>query len=150
MADILIIPSLQLTDIVAKRARDCLWTSPASPPSIETPSTLYLIRKEGDMFEDAVEKLLNSKEVGVSGQIEREDVARTGLLSLLSIATRSEVYVFDLDTIGPSVFKWGLGKMLTNPGCVKVVHDSRMLSDVLRQRGQELVNVFDTLQPSPA
>ena len=79
------------------------------------------------MFEDAVEKLLNSKEVGVSGQIEREDVARTGLLSLLSIATRSEVYVFDLDTIGPSVFKWGLGEVLTNPGCVKVVHDSRML-----------------------
>ena len=102
------------------------------------------------MFEDAVEKLLNSKEVGLSGQIEQEDVARTGLLSLLSIATRSEVYVFDLDTIGPSVFKWGLGAMLTNPGCVKVVHDSRMLSDVLRQRGQELVNVFDTLQPSPA
>ena len=64
---------------------------------------------------------------GVIGQIEREDVARTGLLSLLSIATRSEVYVFDLDTIGPSVFKWGLGEVLTNPGCVKVVHDSRML-----------------------
>ena len=79
------------------------------------------------MFEDAVEKLLNSKEVGVSGQIEREDVARTGLLSLLSLATRSEVYVFDLDTIGPSVFKWGLGEVLTNPGCVKVIHDCRML-----------------------
>ena len=79
------------------------------------------------MFEDAVEKLLNSKEVGLSGQIEQEDVARTGLPSPLSIATRREVYVFDLNTIGPSVFKWGLGEVLTNPGCVKVVHDCRML-----------------------
>ena len=115
----------QVTDIVVKRIRDWLWSSPASPPSIETPGHLLVIRKEANSFEDAIQKLLNASEIGVSVQSEPE--------MLLSFTTKTEVFIFDLMELGPSVFQRGLGEVLTNPDCVKVVHDARILRSVCPQ-----------------
>ena len=109
----------QVTDIVVKRIRDWLWSSPASPPSIETPGHLLVIRKEANSFGDAIHKLLNASEIGVSIQSEPG--------RLLSFTTKSEVIIFDLMELSSSVFQRGLGEVLTNPDCVKVVHDVRIL-----------------------
>ena len=76
----LIYPRYQETDIVVKRIRDCLWSSPASPPDIITPELLTYIQKEGDVFQDVIKKLLQAKEVGVSVELNQDDVARTGTL----------------------------------------------------------------------
>jgi len=135
----------QVTDIVVKRIRDWLWSSPASPPSIETPGHLLVIRKKGNSFEDAIHKLLNASEVGVSIQSDPEVTTQEGRGRLLSFSTKSEVIIFDLMELGPSVLMYGLGEVLTNPDCVKVVHDARILSDILLQYGVDMVNVFDTM-----
>jgi len=38
----------------------------SQPPSIVTPSSLHLIRREGDMLEAAVKTLLDQRKIGVS------------------------------------------------------------------------------------
>ena len=122
--------SVRLTDEVVRKTRDCLWSSPSDPPAILTPSRLCYIRKKGDMFEDVIEKLLGETEIGVSAQLEtREGNLRKGILSLLSIATSTTVFIFDILEIGKEVFKWGLGAVLTNPQCIKITHDSRLLRE---------------------
>ena len=122
-------PRVLPTDVVRK-IRDCLWSSPSDPPPIRTPSELCYIRKKGDQFEDAIEKLRRETEIGVSAQLEtRGDLARKGVLSLLSIATPDTVFIFDILEIGREAFKWGLGVVLTNPHCVKITHDSRLLRE---------------------
>ena len=115
-----------------RKIRDCLWSSSSDPPPILTPSCLYYIRKKGDLFEDVIEKLQRETEIGVSGQLEtrgRGDLARKGTLSLLSIATNTTVFIFDILEIGEEVFKWGLGAVLTNSNCVKITHDARLLRE---------------------
>ena len=97
-----------LTDQIVKRARDCLWSSPDTPPAIVTPSVLHFVTKEGNKFETAVETLINAKEIGLSVQFEAELLPRDGSLSLLCVSTSSDVYIFDVLEIGQEVFKWGL------------------------------------------
>ena len=55
----------QDSDIAALAIRSLLWESPSQPPSIVTPSSLHLIRREGDMLEAAVETLLDQRKIGV-------------------------------------------------------------------------------------
>ena len=55
----------QDADIAARAIRSLLWESPNQPPSIVTPSSLHLIRREGDMLEAAVEPLLDQRKIGV-------------------------------------------------------------------------------------
>ena len=49
--------------------------------------------------------------------------------------------------MGENAFRWGLNSVLTEPRVIKVVHDSRQLSDLLYHQfgGLLLENVFDTL-----
>ena len=115
------------TDKIVRRARECLWPSLDTPPVIKIPSVLHYIRKEGDKFEEAMESLLNAKEIGLSVRFDTELLARNGTLSLLCVSTASEVFIFDFLQIGPEIFKWGLRQILRNPECLKVVHDGRLL-----------------------
>ena len=116
-----------LTDQIVKRAREYLWPSLETPPGIVTPSVLHYIRKEGDKFEDAVETLMNAKEIGLSIQFEAQLLPRDGALSLLCLSTSSDVYIFDILEMGSKIFKWGLGMIFKNPEIVKVVHDGRLM-----------------------
>ena len=58
-----------------------------------------------------------------------------------------EIFAFDLYNMGENAFRWGLNSVLTEPRVIKVVHDSRQLSDLLYHQfgGLLLENVFDTL-----
>ena len=111
------------------RARDVLWSSPSKPPDILTPIDLFYIRKEGSVFEDAVTSLLGSKEIGVSAMLADidRDLARDGVLNLLSVSTPDQVFIFDILAMGPNAFKWGLADIIENPDCLKVTHDCRQL-----------------------
>ena len=51
-------PQHFLTDVVVRKIRDCLWSSPSDPPPILTPSCLCYIRKKSDLLEDVIEKLI--------------------------------------------------------------------------------------------
>ena len=52
-------------DVVARFIRELLWEAPSKPPSIVTPNSLHFIKREGDMFETAVETLLGERKIGV-------------------------------------------------------------------------------------
>ncbi|XP_008102726.1 piRNA biogenesis protein EXD1 isoform X2 [Anolis carolinensis] len=73
------------------------------------------------------------------------NLCRYGKLSWLQVATRSQVFLFDIFLLGPRVFKNGLQIILEDQHILKVIHDCRWLSDCLsHQYGIELTNVFDT------
>ena len=52
-------------DVVARSIRELLWEAPSKPPSIVTPSSLHFIKREGDMFETAIETLLGERKIGL-------------------------------------------------------------------------------------
>ncbi|KAH0620618.1 hypothetical protein JD844_021270 [Phrynosoma platyrhinos] len=73
------------------------------------------------------------------------NLCRHGKLSWLQVATRSQVFLFDIFLLGPRVFKNGLQIILEDQNILKVIHDCRWLSDCLSyQYGILLTNVFDT------
>ena len=39
------------------------------------------------------------------------DLARDGVLKMLSISTADQVFIFDILALGPNVFKWGLAEI---------------------------------------
>jgi len=124
--------------------KNFLWSSVDTPPSIITPRNLYYVEMEGDLYEEAVVRLSTCNKVGLS--MEGEVLGRHGKASLLVISSQEDVFVFDLINMGVNAFKWGLYSVLRNKEVVKVIHDSRQVSDTLfHQYGLELENVFDTL-----
>ncbi|XP_040188768.1 piRNA biogenesis protein EXD1 [Rana temporaria] len=73
------------------------------------------------------------------------NLGRYGKLCWLQVATRKHVYLFDILTMGPGVFKNGLQVVLEDKGILKVIHDGRWLVDILsHQYSVILNNVFDT------
>ncbi|KAK2507915.1 hypothetical protein MC885_004285 [Smutsia gigantea] len=65
--------------------------------------------------------------------------------SVLSVATNSRVYLFDIFLLGSRAFNNGLQMVLEDKRILKVMHDCRWLSDCLsHQYGILLNNVFDT------
>jgi len=121
-----------------------LWSSVDTPPSFITPTNLYYVEREGDLYEEAVVRLSACTKVGLS--MEGEVLGRHGKSSLLVISSQEDVFLFDLMNMGVNAFKWGLYSVLRNKELVKVIHDSRQVSDALfHQYGLELENVFDTL-----
>jgi len=121
-----------------------LWSSVDTPPSFITPTNLYYVEREGDLYEEAVVRLSTCTKVGLS--MEGEVLGRHGKSSLLVISSQEDVFLFDLMNMGVNAFKWGLYSVLRNKELVKVIHDSRQVSDALyHQYGLELENVFDTL-----
>uniref|UniRef100_A0A8C5LW50 3'-5' exonuclease domain-containing protein n=1 Tax=Leptobrachium leishanense TaxID=445787 RepID=A0A8C5LW50_9ANUR len=73
------------------------------------------------------------------------NVCHRGLLCWLQMATKSDVYLFDIFTMGPKMFKNGLKMVLEDSSILKVIHDCRGLSDCLSQQyGIVLSNVFDS------
>lgn len=120
-----------------------VWETPDKPPALRTPRRVYLIDSTGDVFDDALEDIINSAVIGV--KLEGPSIKRGGVLPSLSIATRDNVYIFDIIQLGTKAFKFGLGHVFKNAAIIKVFHDVRMSSDMLYHDYKvELVNVFDT------
>ncbi|XP_020649346.3 piRNA biogenesis protein EXD1 isoform X1 [Pogona vitticeps] len=72
-------------------------------------------------------------------------LCRHGKLSWLQVATRSQIFLFDIFLLGARAFKNGLQMILEDRNVLKVIHDCRWLSDCLsHQYGILLSNVFDT------
>ncbi|XP_067013763.2 uncharacterized protein [Anabrus simplex] len=66
-------------------------------------------------------------------------------VGLFSVATESQVYVFDLKLLGESLFDVGLRETLESEEIVKVVHNCRVMSNILYHEYRvKLCNVFDT------
>ncbi|XP_052795025.1 uncharacterized protein LOC128228032 isoform X2 [Mya arenaria] len=72
-------------------------------------------------------------------------IGRKGKLSWLQIQAGGHVFLFDVLRMGKACFDGGLTSILENEEILKVLHDCRMVSDMLHHKyGVDLVNVFDT------
>lgn len=84
--------------------------------------------------------------VAVTGEGSNE--GRFSQLTILGLATRSSIYLFDMINLGQRAFKAlnsAVKKILESNQFLKVVHNCRLLSDCLKHKYQiNLTNVFDT------
>ncbi|KAM5192765.1 piRNA biogenesis protein EXD1-like [Mantella aurantiaca] len=91
----------------------------------------------------AIKHLLCQADIGLAAA--GSNLSRHGKLCWLQVASKNHVYIFDIETLGSNVFKYGLKALLEDEKIVKVIHDCRGLSDCLyHQYGVEVRNVFDT------
>ncbi|XP_048393656.1 piRNA biogenesis protein EXD1 isoform X1 [Stegostoma tigrinum] len=94
-------------------------------------------------FGPAIFHIKKQSAIGVA--VEGIDICRFGKLCLMQIATKDQIYLFDILLLGPVAFKNGLKMVLEDSNILKVIHDCRLVSDCLyHQYRVDLTNVFDT------
>lgn len=125
-----------------------VWSDPQTPPSLQwCPQKLYLIDNPAHLegLEFAFNELNNQTMIGMSMQCHK--IGRAAELSLLLFSTKTDVFLFDMVKLGSdSLNNSPLRDLLEDGGVMKVVHDSRAVSDLLKhQYDIVLSNVYDTL-----
>ena len=126
-----------------------VWSDPQTPPSLQwCPQKLYLIDNpaHAEGFEFAFNELTNQTMIGMSIQCHK--IGRAAELSLLLCSTKTDVFLFDMVKLGSDrvLNNSPLRDLLEDGGVMKVVHDSRAVSDLLKhQYDIVLSNVYDTL-----
>ncbi|XP_013408812.1 piRNA biogenesis protein EXD1-like [Lingula anatina] len=98
--------------------------------SVSEPYTL-VDTKEG--LETALKTLKSVSKEGPNLAVDGEgvDYSRRGTLSLLAVATRDHVFLFDMIKLGQLVFDRGLREILEDPTREKLMFDCREDSDIL-------------------
>lgn len=117
---------------------------PPPPTRIPRPAKWLIIDNLDDAYVKALEYIKNENTISVG--LEGQNLGRGGTLAWLSVATSSIIFLFDMAKIGASdAFQRGLGGVLRDKAILKVVHDCRVMEDMLHhQFGVNLNNVFDT------
>ncbi|XP_072896482.1 piRNA biogenesis protein EXD1 isoform X3 [Hemitrygon akajei] len=94
-------------------------------------------------FGPAIFQIKQQNVIGVA--VKGINVCRFGKLFWMQISTNDRIYLFDIFLLGAAAFKNGLKIVLEDINVLKVIHDSRLLSDCLyHQYRVDLTNVFDT------
>jgi hypothetical protein len=102
-----------------------------------------LIANVGDEFRKAVEDIMADSVVGLS--VEGIMFGPYSQASLVSFATPSRVYLFDVYTVGVAAFENGLCDILTSEQTEKVIYNCRIVSDYLHHKHQVAIGyVYDT------
>ncbi|GFR57404.1 exonuclease 3'-5' domain-containing protein 1 [Elysia marginata] len=102
-----------------------------------------LICRISEKFHESIKNIMEYRAVGVA--FEGQKLGRDGTLSLVQIATDSELIIFDIIRLGEEAFKAGLQNIFESEDVMKVIHDCRWIADLLRyQHEVSLANVFDT------
>lgn len=84
-------------------------------------------------------------EPAIGFSVEGAMFGRHSKVSLLSIATPSRAFVFDMCTLGNAAFDNGLRDILETEEIEKVTHNCRLVSDCLHHKHRVTIcNVFDT------
>lgn len=92
----------------------------------------------------AINELKSSAEIAIWGFGSFE--GRTEKILVFGVATHKKSYLFDMRRIHPTcAFALGLQELLENRNILKIVHDSKTLTDCLCHQHQvRMENVFDT------
>lgn len=106
---------------------------------------LSVINQVDSNFHNAIEDLLTHSAIGLSiegaGNIEN---GRIRELNIITLSTAKAVYIFDLVYLNKINQIKNLKKVLSNPGIIKVVYNSKSLCDNLYHRYKiELKSIFD-------
>lgn len=114
-------------------------TSPSAPASVPTPQ---LIDQE-DQVDAACKRFRRCKLLAVD--CEGSNLGREGTLTLVQVASESDVMLFDILNLRSAAFSLGLRRLLEDSSVIKVMHDCRRDVDALQQLfGVHVNNVFDT------
>jgi 3'-5' exonuclease len=109
------------------------WIEPSSSLVIWEPSAVGA----------AVDELLQNTRIAVD--CEGVCLSRTGMLTLVQVASNDSVYIFDIAKGGRAVFDVGLRHLLECPTTLKVLHDCRHDCDALQhQFDVRVAPVLDT------
>ncbi|KAJ9594934.1 hypothetical protein L9F63_013750 [Diploptera punctata] len=102
-----------------------------------------VIDRIADVYKKAMENINKEPVVGV--HVEGARFGRRSKVSLLTIATPSQVFIFDIQTLGELGFKNGLRELLESKKVEKVIHNCRLVSDCLYHKHNVTLNhIFDT------
>jgi len=102
-----------------------------------------LIKHVGDEFRRAVEDIKAEPAVGLS--MEGAMSGQYSQASLLSIATPSRAFLFDIYTLGDAAFDNGLRDILESEKIEKVIHNCHIVSGYLHHKHRVTIcNVCDT------
>ena len=102
-----------------------------------------LIDRVGDVFKRAMEDIKAEPAVGLS--MEGAMFGRYSQVSIVSFATPSCAFLFDIYTLGDAAFDNGLRDILESEKIEKVIHNCRLVSDCLHHKHQVTIcSVFDT------
>lgn len=84
-------------------------------------------------------------EAAVGLSVEGAMFGRCSKLSLISIATPSHAFLFDIYTLGDAAFDNGLRDILEAEEIEKVIHNCRLVSDCLHHKHHVTIcSIFDT------
>ncbi len=139
---------------VYRIVREQVWEDKDTPPALKyCPKEFYFIDSVEaaapgckSAFAFAIETLYEQPVIGVS--LQGQSLGRRGQLSLILFSTAEYVFMLDIIAIGDVILKTGSGlrDLLEDGGVMKVMHDCRFASDLLKHHyGLELANVYDTL-----
>ncbi|XP_059808865.1 piRNA biogenesis protein EXD1 isoform X1 [Hypanus sabinus] len=104
---------------------------------------IIVINQFHQKFGPAIFHIKQQNVIGVA--VKGINVCRFGKLFWMQISTNDRIYLFDIFLLGAAAFKNGLKIVLEDINVLKVIHDSRLLSDCLyHQYRVDLTNVFDT------
>jgi hypothetical protein len=135
--------------VVQAAVRERLWSDQDVPPAIFTPSRLYVVQEVGELYEEAVARARAAGRVGLAAEGDLQ--GRAAPLAWLLLATREDVFMFDVQTMGEDAWRYGLRTVLQDELLVKVTHDCRVLSDCLwHQHGVRLAGAWDLLAADTA
>ncbi|KAK3099419.1 hypothetical protein FSP39_004072 [Pinctada imbricata] len=120
------------------------YDSSSDPEQLDDVDAPYvLINKLDQRFRDAVHYISQQQIIGFA--IQAVCPGRLGKLCWLQFGTAEHVFIFDVLSMGPLSFEEGIKKILESPDIQKVMHDCRLVSDMLHhQYDTNLINIFDT------
>ncbi|XP_060566954.1 uncharacterized protein LOC132725780 isoform X2 [Ruditapes philippinarum] len=102
-----------------------------------------IIPKLCSTFYEAITYIKKHQVIGVA--MEGVSIGRFGKLCWLQVAVPDHVFMFDVLQMGRAFFDEGMKDILENEHILKVLHDCRMVSDILHhQYDINMINVFDT------
>ena len=136
-----------------KVIRDFTWINRITPPHLLfCPTHLTYIDKKSvsdAAFGNVEEELFAQSIVGFSMQ-GSQGLCRIGEASVVAITTKKNLYLFDVVALGEdwcfSETSGFLRALIEDPKIMKVVHDCRALSDILKNKYKVLLcNIYDTL-----
>ncbi|XP_041357556.1 uncharacterized protein LOC121374519 [Gigantopelta aegis] len=106
-------------------------------------SRYHLVNKLDHRFYDAMEYLHQQSMIAVA--FEGVEIGREGKLAWISIATKDDLLLLDVLSLGEKCFSEGFKDILESQKILKVIHDCRLLSDLLHHQYLiKLINIFDT------
>ncbi|KAL5011359.1 hypothetical protein ScPMuIL_009910 [Solemya velum] len=126
------------------KSSDYESSSDHSDVEVQDPDGKFVVlTKFNELFYKSI-KYISSQDIIAVG-FDGVSIGRNGDLCWVEVATRDDIFLFDIIKLGDKAFEDGLKEILESETIQKVFHDCRLPSDLLEHKhGIRIVNVFDT------